>query len=83
MKVPSHIYWSCREKATCDMQDPAQRVWWLAHVLTNGTMADIVSLDGNEVRDALPRLNLPRHVRALWRDYFEWRDSHAVSSEGA
>ena len=83
MKVPRRIYWSCRENVSVDLTDPRQRAWWLSQVLSHGTMADIRTLDLDEVRKALPDLNLPRHVRALWRDYFERQDSVPVSQEGS
>ena len=83
MKVPRRIYWSCRENVSVDLTDPRQRAWWLSKVLAHGTMDDIRALDLDEVKDALPGMNLPRHVRALWRDYFERRDSDTVSQEGS
>lgn len=77
--VPRHIYWSCREKATVDENDLKQKNWLLEQTLMHGTMADIQSLDVSAIEDALPHLRLPRHVLALWKDYFERRHSHAVS----
>lgn len=83
MKVPKHIFWSCAGKASIDLADPQQKNWWMSKVLTHGTMADIRALDLNEIGEVLSSLNLPRHVRRLWRDYFDWRDSQSVSQEGA
>ena len=79
--VPRHIYWSCRERASVDAGDPAQKNWLLGQILAHGTMSDIQALDLAQVERALPSLNLPRYVRALWRDYFERRHSNPVSQE--
>jgi len=77
--LPRHIYWSCREKASVDENDTNQKKWLLEQTLVQGTMTDIRRLDLSAVEDALPSLRLPRHVMALWKDYFERRHSHAVS----
>ena len=77
--VPRHIYWSTRERATVDKSDLSQKNWLLEQTLMHGTMADIRSLDVSAIEEALPRLRLPRHVLALWKDYFECQHSHAVS----
>ena len=79
VRVPKHIYWSCRETVSVNRDDPAERKWLLEQVLVHGTMADIRGLNVSEIEEALPRLHLPRHVRALWSDYFECRDSNDVS----
>ncbi len=81
--IPRHIYWSCRGKTTVDENDLNQKHWLLEQTLTHGTMADIQSLNISVIEDALPRLRLPRHVLALWRDYFERRHSHAVSQKNS
>mgnify|MGYP006290992095 CR=1 FL=1 len=78
-----HIYWSCRERQSVDLDDPAQRNWVLSQTLVHGTMSDIRALDLTVVRQALPSLRLPRHVKALWSDYFARSGSHTVSPEGA
>jgi len=81
MRVPKQVYWSSRGSVSVDLADRDERMWWLGKVLCHGTMEDIAGLDVGEVEAALPDLNLPRHVRNLWRDYFEWRDSHVLSPE--
>jgi len=79
--LPKHIYWSCRERPSVDFDDPEQKNWFLTQTLQHGTISDIQALDLAEVRQALPSLRIPRHVRALWRDYFARSDSNAVSSQ--
>ncbi len=79
--VPKHIYWSCREPPSVDLSDPAQKKWFLEQALAHGTMADIRALNLDDVKQALPGLRLPRHVKALWRDYFGRRDTDAISPE--
>ena len=77
--VPRHIYWSCRERASVDGTVPSERNWLLEQVLTHGTMSEIQALDLGEVEAALPKLNLSRHVRALWGDYFDRQRSNPIS----
>ncbi|MBM4143830.1 MAG: hypothetical protein FJ225_09610 [Lentisphaerae bacterium] len=77
--LPRHIYWSRWEKASAEENAPDQKRWFLEQTLSHGTMADIRRLDLAAIEEALPNLRLPRHVMALWRDYFERRHSHAVS----
>jgi hypothetical protein len=79
--VPKHIYWSCREQPSVDMRDPAQKKWFLEQTLAHGTMADIRALNLVDVEEALPFLRLPRHVRALWGDYFDRRNTNTVPPE--
>ena len=83
VSVPRHIYWSCRERASVDGTVPSERNWLLEQTLAQGTMSDIRALDLAEVEAALPTLNLPRHVRALWRSYFERQHVLAPSEEPA
>jgi len=79
VSVPRHIYWSCRDRVSVDTAVPGERKWLLERILTHGTMADVRALDLAEVEEALPTLNLPRHVRSLWRSYFDRRHSNPVS----
>ena len=65
------------------MSDPSQKKWFLEQTLAHGTMADIRALNLVDVEETLPCLHLPRHVRALWRDYFDRRNTNAVSPEGS
>jgi hypothetical protein len=79
VNVPKHLYWSCRESATVDAENPSERGWLLERTLRNGTMADIRKLDMDEIEEALPSLRLPRHVQALWRDFFGRKHSVPIS----
>ena len=79
--VPRHIYWSCREQPSVELDDPRQMNWLLVQTLVDGTMSDIRALDLEDVKRALPALRLPQHVSALWRDYFARSDPHAVPQE--
>lgn len=81
--IPRHIYWSGRDSAVLDTGDPAQKKWFLEQTLVHGTMDDIRALNLAEVAGMLPGLHLPRHVKALWSDYFECLDTDDVSSEGS
>jgi hypothetical protein len=77
--IPKHIYWSCRGQTEVDLSDPDQKKWFLERTLVNGTMADIRGLNLVDVEKMLPVLHLPGHVRTLWMDYFDCRDTDAIS----
>ena len=67
MKPKRHIVWS---KGELDLSDPWQRRWYIQQVLTRGRAEDVAELDWEEIRELLPKLELPREVRKLWEDYF-------------
>ena len=70
IRLPKHIYWSAEGAAEVDLDDPAQKRWWIRQVLTNGTIRDIRALDLRDIEDCLFHAHLPRPVRTLWSDYF-------------
>jgi hypothetical protein len=70
MRPKRYIVWSTNKEI--DLNDPWQRKWYIGEVLANGRAEDIAELDWEEVRRLLPELNLPRRVRRLWEDYFEY-----------
>ena len=63
MKPKRYIVWS---KRALDLSDPWQRKWYLRQVLIHGRAEDVSALDWDEVRGALPELDLPTEVRSLW-----------------
>ena len=67
VKPKRYIVWSKRE---LDLSDPWQRRWYLQQVLTDGLSEDVSALDREEVRRALPELELPPEVRSLWERRF-------------
>lgn len=46
--------------------------WYIARVLTNGNKNDIREIGLNTIRQYLPILNLPAHIRNFWDRYFEY-----------
>ena len=70
MKPKRYIVWSTNKEI--DLSDPWQRKWYIKQVLTHGRAEDIAELDWDEVRRLLPELNVPKRVKRLWEDYFEY-----------
>lgn len=70
IKPKRYIVWSTDKEI--DLNDHWQRKWYIGEVLSNGMAEDIAELDWEEVRILLPELNLPKRVRRLWEDYFEY-----------
>ncbi len=70
IKPKRYIVWSTDKEI--DLSDPWQRKWYIGEVLSKGLTKDIAELDWEEVRRLLPELNLPKRVRNLWEDYFEY-----------
>ena len=68
MNPKRYIIWSTKN---IDLQDPFQRKWYIQQVLTHGRAEDIRRLNWEEIRQLLPDLNLPSHIRSLWERYFE------------
>ena len=69
MQPKRYIVWSKNE---IDLNDAWQREWYIQRVLTHGRAEDIAELDWEEIKRLLPELNLPKEVRCLWEDYFNY-----------
>ncbi|MBI1865546.1 MAG: hypothetical protein HYR98_07475 [Nitrospirae bacterium] len=69
MIPPKHIVWFAGNREI-DLDDSAERAWWIKQVLMRGRMEDVLSLDFNEIERLLPEFHLPPPVRKLWSDYF-------------
>lgn len=59
--------WSTNE---IDLSDPFQRKWYIQQVLTHGRAEDGAALDGNEIRELPPQIELPIHIKSLWERYY-------------
>jgi len=68
MKPKRCIVWSTNRDI--NLNDPFERKWYIAQVLTYGRAEDVASLDWLEVERIPPELNLPKDVRMLWEEYF-------------
>lgn len=71
MQPKRYIVWS---KNNIDLADPWQRKWYIQQVLIHGRAEDIAELDWEEIKKLLPEFNLPKQVRSLWEDYFNYAD---------
>lgn len=67
MKPKRYIVWSKNE---IDLNDPFQRKWYIKQVLSYGRTDDIRALDWEEIKEMLPELDIPPHIRRLWENYF-------------
>jgi len=70
MKPKRYIVWSTNKEI--DLNDSFQKKWYIEQVLTYGRTEDIVKLNWNELKKLLSELRLPKRVRRLWEDYFEY-----------
>ncbi|PIU65358.1 MAG: hypothetical protein COS84_07015 [Armatimonadetes bacterium CG07_land_8_20_14_0_80_40_9] len=68
-----HIVWYA-DLNKLDFKDSFIKRWWIGQVLIHGRMEDIKGLDFSEIKELLPNLELPSHLKALWEDYFKWRE---------
>ena len=69
MQIDRRFIWDY-EVSEKDLKDEAFQRWYLARVLTRGSLADIQSLGLETVRRALPSLVLPVRIRRFWDLYF-------------
>lgn len=72
IKAKRYILWSTDKEI--DLNNPIQRKWYIEEVLSHGRAEDIAELDWDEIKKLLPELNLPKRVRRLWEDFFEYSE---------
>ncbi|MFV1977368.1 MAG: hypothetical protein ACC651_16615, partial [Candidatus Scalindua sp.] len=72
MGTKRHIVWFA-DIERLNLNSKQDKKWWLKQVLQKGCMEDIKELDFDEVERFLPELYLPRAIKKLWEDYFEWK----------
>lgn len=70
-----HLYWSGRKRFV-DLRDPAEEAWWISTVLREGREEDIRELPLGRVKELLPQLALPRHLKEIWEAYFREAQAH-------
>ncbi len=68
--LPRHLVWSTDDP---NLNNPAQRRWYIRQVLLHGRTEDIRTLDLREVAALLDDLNLPRPVYRLWKTFLARR----------
>lgn len=59
------------------LKDEAFRRWYLARVLTRGSLADVQAVGLEAIRPALPTLVLPPKTRRFWELYLGLLDQAA------
>lgn len=64
-----YIVWSY-DISNLNLSDTEDRKWAITQVLVNGTINDIYQLNYHEIEKYLPTLNLPKHIKELWQNYF-------------
>jgi hypothetical protein len=67
MKPKPYIVWS---KKDINLNSPYQKRWYIKQVLLHGRAEDVAELNWNEVKVLLDRLDLPKNIYRLWRNYF-------------
>jgi len=82
MDKKKHIVWFA-DIESLDFNKRQDKKWWIKQVLLNGRMEDIKDLDLNEVEKLLPELYLPKPIKKLWEDYFEWKRRRTIDGTPA
>lgn len=77
-----HIVWFANIEGL-DLNKEQDKKWWLKQVLQKGRIEDIEELDFDEVERLLPELFLPRNIKKLWENYFEWKRKGTVDGAPA
>jgi hypothetical protein len=72
MDKKKHIVWFA-DIEKLDLNREQDKKWWLKQVLQKGRIEDIKELDFDEIERFLPEIYLPRPIKKLWEDYFEWK----------
>ncbi len=69
MKVNQQLIWDY-DIPKHDFDTPAFREWYVARVLTQGTLQDIHALGLETIRETLPTLWIPADIQYFWEWYF-------------
>lgn len=69
MKINRKLIWDY-EFSEKDQERESFRRWYVARVLTQGGIQDIRDVGIKTVHDILPKLFLPKKIRAFWEWYF-------------
>ena len=79
MDNKKHIVWFA-DIEKLNLNNEQDRKWWFKQVLLKGRMEDIKELDFDEIERFLPELYLPRAIKKLWEDYFEWKRKRTIDN---
>jgi hypothetical protein len=69
VKVNRRLIWDYPQDAPPD--DEAFRRWYVARVLTRGGIEDVRAVGLETIREYLPRIVIPRHIREFWEWFLE------------
>ena len=76
MKVNKQLIWDY-DIPEQNYDTPAFREWYVARVLTQGTLQDIRQVGFDTIREMLPKLWLPAAIQYFWEWYFGMPHAHA------
>lgn len=68
------------DRTALDPEDEDIQRWYVARVLSRGTLADVRALGIDTIRRTLPSLVLPATIRHFWETYFALLDQDASPS---
>jgi len=68
------------DRSALNPEDEDVQRWYIARVLSRGTLADVRALGFDAIRRALPSLVLPASVRHFWEAYFALLDQDTSRS---
>ncbi|MEW6675688.1 MAG: hypothetical protein AB1348_06790 [Nitrospirota bacterium] len=82
MDKKKHIVWFA-DIEKLNLNKKQDKKWWLAQVLQKGRIEDIKKLNIEDVEKFLDELYLPRFIKKLWEDYFEWKRKGTIDGTPA
>lgn len=82
MDKKKHIVWFA-DIEKLNLNKKQDKKWWIEQVLQKGRIEDIKELNIEEVEKFLDELYLPRFIRKLWEDYFEWKRKGTIDGTPA
>ncbi len=82
MDKKKHIVWFA-DIEKLNLNKKQDKKWWFEQVLQKGRMEDIKELNFEEVEKFLDELYLPRFIKKLWEDYFEWKRKGTIDGTPA
>lgn len=81
MEINRDLLWDYSAEVTED--DEGFRRWYVARVLTRGGIEDVQALGLHAIRDYLPKIVLPRHVRDFWEWFFRLAEARGDPHRGS
>lgn len=82
MDKKKHIVWFT-DIEKLNLNKKQDKKWWLEQVLQKGRIEDIKKLNIEDIEKFLDELYLPRFIKKLWEDYFEWKRKGTIDGTPA